>query len=281
MLATNTTLNFNGGTHTLDLATHLDGEGIVAFTGGNVTLDGPFRNRTGREYYLGNRDLQPTCSGAAKRQFERRYCNFNQTSLTLSNWFLSSGTLGGTASLLVTNSMSWSGGTLLGTNNDLTVAKGATLAINGGNDKNLTRTFNNLGTVLWNEGRIFANGALINNLAEAFSRFIVTGNFTMRSLIIRARSARLPAPGPPIFATSTGSTGRFNNNGLLDLQSGTMSVYCGGTSSGGSFSLATNTLLLLASGTPDLYQWFCFFPEQDAPPPNALGSRPGRGLRPA
>jgi hypothetical protein len=225
LLATNTTLNFNGGTHTLDLATHLDGEGVVAFHRRQRYLGRALRNRTGREYYLGNRDLQSSCSGAAKRQFERRHCQLQPNQLDSVEPGFSSGTLGGTASLLVTNSMSWSGGNLLGTNNELTVAKGATLAINGGNDKNLTRAFNNLGTVLWNGGRIFANGSVINNpLGSLFE--IHCDQQCYDAVFNNSGTVRKVAgTGRTDLRNVYGTTGRFNNNGLLDLESGTLNFY--------------------------------------------------------
>jgi hypothetical protein len=248
VLATNTKLNFNGGTHTLDLATHVDGEGTVTFTGGIVTLDGPFAERL-VNITSGTVTFNQPALALQSVNLSGGIANFNQTSLTLSNLVLSSGTLGGTASLLVTNSMSWSGGNLLGTNNELTVAKGATLAINGGSDKNLTRALNNLGTVLWNGGRIFANGAVINNQLGGI--FEVHCDQQCYDAIFNNGGTvrKLAGTGTTDLRNVYGTTGRFNNNGLLDLQSGTLSVYCGGTSSGGSFSLATNTLLLLASGT--------------------------------
>jgi hypothetical protein len=175
--------------------------------------------------------------------------SFNQSNLTLSNLALSSGTLGGTASLLITNSMSWSGGYLLGTNNDLTVAAGATLSLNGGNDKNLTRALNNQGTVVWTGGRIFANGAVINN--ESGALFEVRCDQQCYDAVFNNSGTvrKTAGTGNTDLRNAYGTTGRFNNNGLLDLQSGTVSIYCGGASSGGSFALATNTVLFLANGS--------------------------------
>src|SRR5262249_49249812 len=154
---------FNSGTHSLDSATHVDGEGLVIFTGATVTLDGPLAPQAVLSVSAGTVTFNQSVLSVQSLQLSGGVANFNQTSLSLSNLTLSSGTIGGTASLVITNSMSWSSGNVLGTNNDLTIAAGATLSLNGSYDKNLTRTLNNLGTVLWTGGRLFANSAVINN----------------------------------------------------------------------------------------------------------------------
>src|SRR6185369_9915191 len=252
VLATNTALNFNGGTHTLDLSTHLDGQGSVLFTGGIVTLDGPFATEPVVNISNGTVTFNQPTLALQSVNLIGGIANFNQTSLTLSNLVLSSGTLGGTASLLVTNSMIWSGGTLVGTNNDLTLAAGATLAINSSNDKFLTRTLNNQGTVLWNGGRIFAYGAQINNRPGAL--FEVQSDQQCYDAVFNNSGTvrKVSGAGTTEFRNVYTTGGRFNNNGLFDLQSGTVTFYLNSTHTAAHITLATNTTLNFYSGTHTL-----------------------------
>src|SRR5207245_516240 len=113
------------------------------------------------------------------------------------------------------------------TNNALTVAAGATLSLDGGNDKNLTRTLNNLGTVLWTGGRLFASGVAINNqgLFEVqCDRQCYDAVFNNSGTVRKTAGT-----GTTDLRNAYSTTGTFNNNGLLDLQSGTLTFYVNST----------------------------------------------------
>ena len=147
------------------------------------------------------------------------------TDAAVSNMDLSSGTLSGSGTLEVTNVMNWTGGTLTGSGVTL-IPLGAELNIAGDNGKELSgHTINNAGTATWtNSAHIRAYGGAVwtNQLTGVLEiqndQMIHTGG--------SGNGLRLDNAG---IVRKTGGTGtttfsevRFNNYGVLNLQSGSL-----------------------------------------------------------
>ena len=127
------TLQFGGGTQTLDANSSLTGAGDVRFSGSNVTLLGAYAVN-------GN----ATLSGGTA-DFE--------TDVTLPNLTLSGGTLGGGGTVTVTGLLTWTGGTMSGAGTT-NAAGGMLISTTGGKQLLNGYTLNNAGTATWTGGDI-------------------------------------------------------------------------------------------------------------------------------
>jgi hypothetical protein len=133
------TLAFSRGTHSLLASASLTGAGTVLFSGGTVNESGSY-NITGNT----------TIAGGT--------VNFN-TGAAVSVPVLteSGGALGGSDEIIVTGTLTWTGGSMAGTG-VTDVAPGGFLNINGGNTYGGLRTINNEGTnISVNPGNVFVS----------------------------------------------------------------------------------------------------------------------------
>ncbi|MDQ5823060.1 MAG: S-layer homology domain-containing protein [Chloroflexota bacterium] len=196
-------LDFSQGSHTLGNGTTFAGGGTVRVSGGTLVVGGSATERV------------------AARRVE-----------------LASGTLSGPATLAISNTLTWTGGTMSEAGKTELVP-GATLSISGSAAKTLnSRTLNNQGTATWlGTGAInLEAGAIINN----------SGLFDAQN------NATLAAPAPAAFRNTgtfrkSGSTGittiasnvRFENNGgTVDVAGGTLRF--GGASGAGASPEVSN-----------------------------------------
>ncbi|HEY0069993.1 MAG TPA: hypothetical protein VGE04_08515, partial [Chloroflexia bacterium] len=196
-------LDFSQGAHTLGNGTTFAGGGSVRVSGGTLVLGGSAGERV------------------AARRLE-----------------LASGTLSGPATLAISNTLTWTGGTMSEAG-QTELVPGATLSISGSAAKTLNaRTLKNAGTATWlGTGAInLEAGATINN----------SGLFDAQN------DASMAAPGPAVFrntgtfrkSASTGITTihsnvKFEDNGgSVDVASGTLRF--GGASSAGASSEASD-----------------------------------------
>lgn len=170
---------------------------------------------------------------------------------------ITSGSLGGTAAVQVTQVFNWSGGNINGTGS-VNVPVNAKMNITGDLAKYIAnRTLNNLGTISWEgEGKIYiSGGGVINNsglfdiknnsaLYHAAGTSSVPTHFNnLPSGIIRKYS-----DGKTTWGQTVGLY--FDNQGLIDLQKGTLSL--GATASyTGNFHCEKNTLVSIETGTHD------------------------------
>jgi hypothetical protein len=169
--------------------------------------------------------------------------------LTAFNVEFGGGTLDGTGTLTVADNLTWSAGTMSGGGTTV-VADTAGLLINDPTNVVLgNRTFNNFGAGVFSGARWdYGSGGVFNNEAGA--------TFNMQS------DANLNALGTSAFnnfgsftksvAVNTSRIGpAFNNTSKLDVQSGTLSLDGGGTSTG-IFVAESGAALDFGGGTDDL-----------------------------
>jgi uncharacterized repeat protein (TIGR01451 family) len=157
-----------------------------------------------------------------------------------------SGRLLGTGPLTVNGVMNWSSDSEIDTT--IAIASGATLNINGSGTRQINGgTINNSGTVNWSGGNNISiyNSGVINNLATGL--FSVTND---QLIYQHCCSAAQAFNNAGTFRKSVGTNtttidgNGFNNSGTLDVQSGTLLLGSGGTSTGVFNATAAGTILV-------------------------------------
>jgi len=219
--ATGTSFAFTGGTQTLNGAT-FTGTGLGRIAGGTVIVNG---------------------------------------TVTAENFELASGTLDG-AGTFASTVLSWTGGDMFGSG-PTNVASTAVLNISGADFKSLGRNLNNAGTATWSgTGRIRAgNSVAFNNQVGALFNAQNDQQFVHEF------------GGAPVFTnagtfrksvgtgTTTFSGVPFNNSGpvgeappgTVEVQTGTLVLAGGGTSGGGTFTVASGAIFDLTGGSTHVY----------------------------
>ncbi len=201
---------------------------LLSFPSGNVTLD------TGT-----------TLAGGGTARVAGATVTLSST-VSAQNLELTSGIINGNGTLTTTGVLTWTGGTLRGSGNT-TLPVGATLVIAGEHTKFLrdTRALINQGTARWSGGGglTFADDAVFSN----------SGTLELHSDVTLARNS-----GGPLFAnsgllrklTSGGTTTlgvQLDNSGAVEVQTGTLQLIHGSTSSG-SLTLAAGAALEFIGG---------------------------------
>ncbi len=159
----------------------------------------------------------------------------------------SSGTLNGNGNFTIPTgtTMNWTGGVMGGAGTTI-VANSASLAISGGAGKVLdTRTLTNNGTITLSGTTdvTINNGALLDN----YGLFDIkvdhgVGSGGTQPTFINEAGGTLRKSGGSGASTFSGNIAFNNAGGTVDNQTGTLSLI-GGTSQGGNFKAAANTLL--------------------------------------
>lgn len=160
-------------------------------------------------------------------------------------------TLTGSGTLNVRGDLFWAGGTMSG-NGRTIIEPGATLIVNNTSSLTLSgRTLENGGTVQFTgSGSLgFNSGAVITNRPGAVFNFESEGAFGLGGF---APNGRIDNAGTFRKSAGTGTSTvvsglSFNNSGMVEIQSGTLALFGGGTHSG-SFDVPGGTALIL-SGT--------------------------------
>jgi Tol biopolymer transport system component len=150
-------LHFAAGTHVLDGASTLllGPDGIVSFDGGNATMSGSYG------YSGAATGLTQVTAGAV---------NLNGSTTVTPRLVQSGGHLGTTTTILVTDSMAWTGGTLAGPGT-IRIDTASTLVVSGTGAKTVDAlTIDNLGTALWTSGSVTGTNAaqFLNDASAAF-----------------------------------------------------------------------------------------------------------------
>jgi hypothetical protein len=164
------------------------------------------------------------------------------------NFTLSSGTLTGAGRLDVTGLLRWTGGLMTGSG--ATNATG-TLEMSGSSAKTIhERTLNNAGTATWTgTGNLNGGvGSTINNLVTGL--FDIQTDAAFGSGVVGTKTFHNAGTLRKSVAagTTTVSSWDFNNTGTVVVQTGTLSVNSGGSSTG-AFSLAQDATLAIASSS--------------------------------
>ena len=176
--------------------------------------------------------------------------NFLSNAISLPVIQISSGSLDGTAAIQATQVFNFAGGSLNGTGS-INIPANTGMNITGTSAKFINKTINNLGTILWEgSGLVMSYGAMINNygLFEIKNNSSITrGTYDLPHLnnygsgIIRKFTDGI---------TTFGQFVTFNNQGLIDLQKGTLILGSTATHTG-IFQTAPNTLVSIETGTND------------------------------
>ena len=172
---------------------------------------------------------------------------------TLSDLVVSNGTLTGDGVVTVTDTLSWSGGTMSGTGKTV-LASGANGAISGTSaNKIVGRTLENAGTIDYTGTRLYFGAqadeaGIIDNLASG--QFNVTGEGDFDYSYIGAHAfnnaGTFTKSGEDTTTCFSGVA--FNNPGTTAVQSGTLQLVNGGTADG-SFNVNSGAMLDFAGGT--------------------------------
>jgi hypothetical protein len=159
---------------------------------------------------------------------------------------LSGGTLGGSQTVTVLNSMSWTGGTMTGAGRTV-IPSSVTLTIANPDTVSLaSRTLDNGGTVMCSGSTFTMNGGVVTN--EPGALFQVQNPY---SFSLSAGSPRFDNAGT--FRNTGSGTANFfnidfNNYNLVDIQGGILAFDGGGTNTG-AISVPAGTTLNLGNGT--------------------------------
>jgi hypothetical protein len=227
-LAPGTTLNVGGGTYTLADGATVGGGGVVQVpfpaglaVGGSVGVD------------------QLTASGGTVT------ANAGAT-LQLGSLVFSSGTITGPGTVNVAGAVNWTGGTMSGPG--VTNLNGTSTLSGGFSSKIDGRALNNAGTATVPASNSFtiAGAGVLNNLAAGtfrlpdsaqLSNFLITagGGFNNAGLVQKTAPSGTATIGVP-----------FTNTGTVDVQTGTLTLTGGGTSTG-AFTLAATTTLNISN----------------------------------
>ena len=232
-VATGGVLDFNSGTHTLAAGSNVTGAGLVMFSGGTVTAAGGY-GVTGPSLVNG---------GTA---------NFNTVSGSAGSLTVTSGTLGGTDTLTVTGPMSWAGGNLSGANGKVRAAGTLSLAPTG--TVNFAQyTLEVAGTGTWTgTGQLYGGQAILR--VASGGTLDIQGNSTLAFNAYWAWAPRLNVVGTLNRTTGTGVAsigGPLNDSGMVRIQSGTLRLGAGGTSTG-AFQVVDPGTLEFSGGTHTL-----------------------------
>jgi hypothetical protein len=251
-------LDFGGGVFHFDAGTSLSGSGAVTFSAGTVILNGV--------YDVSGAGSSTTIQGATVR-FVGTLTSAGPTvvvssgtadfhrAVSIGTLNVSGGTVSGSADLAVTNSFSWTGGSLAGTGS-VSVGSGASLAIGGSSGKTLDGwTLNNAGTGTFSGTGSLSldNGAVFNNQSTGTFTLMNDQGFLAFGLTSTVNNAGTFTKSPSTNTTEIDAV--FNNTGAVNVSSGTLYLAGGGLSSG-TFAVASGATLkfggfftLLASGS--------------------------------
>ena len=164
--------------------------------------------------------------------------------VAVNNVILTSGILQGAGLLSVTNTFTWSGGTI---KSPLILTTNSTMVLNGvGNLDFPGSALTCQGTVLWNNGTLRGNNASVitnsgiwvvqtdNQINSAFG-----GAFAFYNL---GTFQKLAGSGTTLFSSVA-----FNNSGTVDIRNGTVNCSAGGNFAG-SFSITNGATFNISSG---------------------------------
>ncbi len=237
-VAAGSTLNFgpfgglfaNSAQYALDGSSHVTGAGTVSFTRDAVTF------ASGATYTAGSTTLS---DGSV---------TFNNAAAPHGlTW--SGGTLGGSGDVVVGGPMGWSGGTKSGSgtltaNGGMTVSGTDPKSIAGGvveNPAGQTAVIDGTGGIDVVGGGTFSNDGAVDDQVDvgfssgpgnAFDCGTLNGSFSNSGTFTKSGGA-----GATVFCPIA-----FNNSGVVNINSGTLSLL-GGQSTGGSFAVAAGSTL--------------------------------------
>jgi hypothetical protein len=232
-VAAGDTLDFTGGTQNLAAASAISGAGMVKVNGGTLNVGGGF---TANAMVVG---------GAAY---------FNGTAGPASSVTVASGTLGGSGLLTVSGPMSWTGGNLSGGNGTVRVLAGGTLSIAPTSQVKFENyTLEVAGTGTWTGTAQVYGGQAILRVASG-GTLNIQGDPSLAFNTYWAWAPTLNVVGTLNRTTSPNAAvigGPLNDSGTVSVQSGTLRLTAGGTSTG-AYQVAAGDTLDFNNGTHTL-----------------------------
>ncbi|MEJ0091079.1 MAG: hypothetical protein WDM80_15220 [Limisphaerales bacterium] len=238
--------------------------GILALGGGGASANDSFTVAAGSMIDLTNGAFffsgNQTLNGAGTNRVSGAVVTFNYSTNTLgggNTFAIMAGTIIGTNTFAGTGTLNWSGGTISAL---LNLKSNIALNITGADEKRLyAGTVNSGGPVLWTGS---------GNVAWSFgSSFQNSGIFTVQNDAMFYNDATYNGYGysHPVFInngtfrknTTAGTTMfpgdysgvAFNNNGVVDIQSGNLALGGGGVSSNDTFTVVAGSFVEFTNGT--------------------------------
>ncbi len=248
-----TTLDFGGGTYTLTGTSSITAPAVTISGAATLTVNGTWAPTASTTLNFGSVTFNPvatvtTLGNAVSLATGTMTLNSGEL-ITTDSLTISGGTLAGVDEVHVTGPLNWSGGVMTGAANTVAVSG---MAISGPGVKDLTlgrQLITEAGNVTWSgTGPIRLSGdATIHNeaatwLAQSDASFQSLG--AGASFINQSDGVFRKTGGPG--STSFGVA--FDNDGLCDLQSGTIDFGAGGVA-GGAFTGSAGTTLGFSGGT--------------------------------
>jgi hypothetical protein len=242
VLASGTTLEFSGGTYTLDEGGGISSNALVRVTGATVNFNSSNLSVASLEVTNGSANFN-TYSQVGQLQF-------------------TGGTLGGSNTVVVTNG-TWSGGTMGGIGVTL-IPAGGQWQISGSADKALAnRTLVNMGTVVWSgSGGLYAPLGSANVISNALGGVFQIQTDAGLAIVCAEGCSSLVFYNAGALVKSAGTgTNLFSgvplrNTGTVEVQQGTMSFGSGYQQTAGTLSLGIGSLSnfgrIAVSGTATL-----------------------------
>ena len=238
VIANSNSLNVSGGSLTVLGATSLDGT-LTVSSAGSAQLNGILSGAGAVNVQGGALSLNASGNSIGGMNISSGTLNVNQTTTT-SSLTLSGGTLQGSGDVELTTggTGTWSGGTLTGAG--LTVDSGATLTMNGGTMYFGSSTLTNNGTVTWSAGEVtvVATGTVNNNglmdiqgdLNWGMNDYTTNGYTTTFNNNASGTIQKSAGTGTLQLGYNNDNWIGYvnlNNAGLIDVQTGTVSVNFG------------------------------------------------------
>jgi hypothetical protein len=234
-VAANTTLRFSAD-YTLAPAGVIEGAGRAEFTGGSATLNGTY-NITGSTLVSSG---SLTASGTVVNvgnslSVSGGTANFGTNPLEIGDLSLTAGTLANSAPVNISERFSWSGGTL-GGSGPVNILPDASMGITGTTSRTLqSRTVNLEGTATWTGiTTLTMSGAATFNIRPG-GVFDLRGDSTLSTSGSPRSMLNIDTQGTLIRSTSIGAftiNSDCNNEGVMEITSGTLRILGGGTGSG-------------------------------------------------
>jgi hypothetical protein len=231
---------FTNGTHTFQSTSDV--------TGGTLRIDG------GTATFAGAVQVAAITSNGATTfgPVETAYLAIGtgtttiNTLLSLNQVDMVGGTLAGTGNVTVTGVLNWTGGAMAGTGRTV-IGPAGTATINSATH-DLNRVLENQGTATWSAGALQMNNGTLLNLGT----FIATTASTLDSSglggtnrVTNQGTFRKQGTGTAQFRVSNTAVA-FDNQGLVEVQGGSLRLDAGGTHSG-DFTITGATLFTMGT----------------------------------
>ena len=249
------------GTNTYTGPTTIQGGTLVVGGGSTASKAFALASNTGIGFGGGTHGLGgATFTNAGTIEFNGAAVNFDSNTVIPGRVWLSSGTIGGSATATFTGTLNWTGGTMTGSGVTEIPAE-ANLVIGGGGNKYLARALTNYGTTaLADTGPLYSNsggGAVAFN-NQPGATFDVQGDAAIGCWSTNPatfNNAGVFTKSAGTGTTTVGAYWTFNNTGVVEVRSGGASLggpvaqLPGTTLTGGIWIVDANSTLALTSAS--------------------------------